>query len=291
MELSYPITSDLITHYVFQLRDFKANVTKACKLNLSQCRTLLDLAWYAGPQKTSAVAERLAIKPSALTAAVAELERRNLVERKEDVLDRRVITLELTSDGREVVACIDKVLADCITDWWESLPVCMQNFQFEGSMRLLQAVGEPPRAGDDDVNEDRAYLASILYCSHMMDVILKDSGLKTGEFRILFELIGHPEGMTPSQLGTALLMKLNDTTRILDCLVKRGLVLRSRDTADRRAMRIELTSDGYALMREVAPKVDAQFANGVYAVNEEDRAHFLECTSAVVDTMRRGFRK
>ncbi|MCY8913992.1 MarR family transcriptional regulator [Bacillus atrophaeus] len=61
-----------------------------------------------GSCKISEIAERMEVKPSAVTLMVDRLEQKNLVVRKHDTEDRRVINISLTAEG-------DKNFEDILT--------------------------------------------------------------------------------------------------------------------------------------------------------------------------------
>jgi long-chain acyl-CoA synthetase len=75
------------------------------ELTLSQYRTL---GWLAeGKEAASALAEKLAVSRPSVTGVVDGLVARGLVERHHDEGDRRRIGLELTDEGRTVLAAAD----------------------------------------------------------------------------------------------------------------------------------------------------------------------------------------
>lgn len=57
-----------------------------------------------GPQKVSALAEFLDITPGAVTSLADKLMACGYVDRKRDTTDRRVVYLEITDQGREMLA-------------------------------------------------------------------------------------------------------------------------------------------------------------------------------------------
>jgi DNA-binding MarR family transcriptional regulator len=70
-------------------------------LTLPQYRVLglLD----GGPAVSSAIARRLAVRPPSVTGVVDGLVARGLVARTNDPGDRRMVSLELTAEGRDVL--------------------------------------------------------------------------------------------------------------------------------------------------------------------------------------------
>lgn len=70
-----------------------------------QYRVLLLLD--AGPTISSALADRLAVRPPSVTAVVDGLVGRGLVERRHSDLDRRRVSHTLTAAGRRLLAAAD----------------------------------------------------------------------------------------------------------------------------------------------------------------------------------------
>jgi len=83
--------------------------------------------------------------------------------------------------------------------------------------------------------------------------ILKAFGLSEAQYNVLRILRGAgPDGLTCSELGARLVSYDPDVTRLLDKLEARGLVARSRDSADRRVVTVRATVPGLALAGDAA---------------------------------------
>lgn len=82
-------------------------------LSPSQYRLLLFLS--EGNAAASAVAGRLAVSRPSVTALADGLEKRGLLQRKSDPVDRRKVAHELTDAGREVLDAADAAVAERIT--------------------------------------------------------------------------------------------------------------------------------------------------------------------------------
>ena len=84
------------------------------ELSLAQYRVLGLLC--EGSAVSSAVAERLAVRPPSVTAVIDGLEARGLVDRRTMAGDRRAVALVVTAEGRRVLAkaddAVDARLAD-----------------------------------------------------------------------------------------------------------------------------------------------------------------------------------
>lgn len=82
----------------------------------------------------------------------------------------------------------------------------------------------------------------------------KRFNLKQGEFEVLAALKrADAKALTPSELYQSMLLSSGAMTSRLDRLENKGLISRSHCTQDRRSIKVSLTSEGKALINEVAP--------------------------------------
>jgi DNA-binding MarR family transcriptional regulator len=101
------------------------------------------------------------------------------------------------------------------------------------------AVGEILRAGD--------------HLSGGLNEALKPFGLSFTQYTALRIVGAEEQGLASSAIGDRMFTRESDVTRLVDRLVGRGWVERSRDTADRRIVRVRLTRQG----RELVEQADA----------------------------------
>lgn len=80
--------------------------TSCCGVTLAQCHTLLEISGSA--LSLTGLAAALDLDTSTLSRTVDGLVRAGWVERTEDVADRRLLRLALTSAGRDKVAFINE---------------------------------------------------------------------------------------------------------------------------------------------------------------------------------------
>ncbi len=73
---------------------------------------------------------------------------------------------------------------------------------------------------------------------------LKAEDLSLTQYNALRILRGAPDGLTCGQIGERMITREPDITRLLDRLEKRGLISRSRDAKDRRAVQSKITARG-----------------------------------------------
>jgi DNA-binding MarR family transcriptional regulator len=93
-----------------------------------------------------------------------------------------------------------------------------------------------------------------------LDAVYREHGLEPGWHDVLATLrrSGPPFRLRPTDLTTALMLTSSGTTKRLDRLERAGLVVRTADPRDRRAVAINLTEQGHAVIDRVT---EAHLAN------------------------------
>jgi DNA-binding MarR family transcriptional regulator len=82
---------------------------------------LLKLTRQHGPYRLTALAEKIEVKPSAVTVMVDRLEKRGLVRRAQDPADRRAVLVELTAEGAETLRKADELRSELLVRLMERL--------------------------------------------------------------------------------------------------------------------------------------------------------------------------
>ncbi|WP_297332439.1 MarR family transcriptional regulator [Flavobacterium sp.] len=117
------------------------------------------------------------------------------------------------------------------------------------------------------------YTQNIL--SESFNELLKPYDLSPEQFNVLRILRGQkgkPANMCVIQ--ERMIAKTSNTTRLVDKLLLKNLVIREVCSANRRKMDITITEKGLALLKELDPKVEAH--ENSYAANlETDELHLL----------------
>ncbi len=81
--------------------------------------------------------------------------------------------------------------------------------------------------------------------------------LSNSQYNLLRILRGsHPVRLASSDVGNRMIARDPDITRLVDRLVKRGLVDRQRSDSDRRVVEIGITKAGLTLLEALDPHVD-----------------------------------
>ena len=84
--------------------------------------------------------------------------------------------------------------------------------------------------------------------SRSLAPLLKAEELSSTQYNVLRILRGAPEGLPCGEIGTRMITRDPDITRLLDRLEKRGLVSRCRETKDRRMVLTRITDAGLELL-------------------------------------------
>lgn len=78
--------------------------------------------------------------------------------------------------------------------------------------------------------------------------VLKAEELSPTQYNVLRILRGAPEGLPCGEIGNRMITRDPDITRLLDRLEKRGLIVRSRESKDRRMVMARITPLGLKLL-------------------------------------------
>lgn len=113
----------------------------------------------------------------------------------------------------------------------------------------------PPQALETGRFIDDYLLYLMARASHLISAEfhheLRKRGVTVPVWRVLASLVGSPEGETVTGLADTCLLQQPTMTKLLDRMVRDGLVRRSQDGRDRRVVRVELTPQGEAKALEL----------------------------------------
>src|SRR5256886_6213573 len=102
--------------------------------------------------------------------------------------------------------------------------------------------------------EEAAFLDLLRTCdllSRGPAQVLKTEDLSATQYNVLRILRGAPEGLPCGEIGSRMITRDPDITRLLDRLEKRHLVSRSRDSMDRRTVLTRITAEGLKLLSQL----------------------------------------
>ena len=107
------------------------------------------------------------------------------------------------------------------------------------------------RAG---VLEEQAFVALATttdLLARRLEPVLRAADISPTQYNVLRILRGAPKGLSCSEIGSRMITRDPDITRLLDRMESRGLVSRCRDTEDRRMVLTRITDDGLKLLGQL----------------------------------------
>lgn len=114
-------------------------------------------------------------------------------------------------------------------------------------------------------NRQKAAL-NILYTSSWLSEVtrmfLQEHDLTNQQFNVLRILRGsNPKPLSTLQIRNRMLDKMSDTSRIVDRLVKKGLVLKSICKSDKRLVDVNISQHGLSVLKNIDEKEDDIFGS------------------------------
>lgn len=113
----------------------------------------------------------------------------------------------------------------------------------------------------------------------------RTEGISQSQYNILRILRGaRPKAVKISEISERMIARDPDVTRLVDRLIRQGLVGRERDTADRRVVLVEITGAGLALLSRLDGPV-SEYTDGAMAGL---KANQLRTLDALLNEIRAG---
>ncbi len=106
---------------------------------------------------------------------------------------------------------------------------------------------------------------------------LKPFELSPSQYNMLLILQGAgPEGHSCKEAACRMVKKDPDITRLFDRMEKRGLIHRTRDSADRRVVHATITRQGTALLAETEPHLRSELQSLLKHIREDEYSLFID---------------
>ena len=114
-------------------------------------------------------------------------------------------------------------------------------------------------------------MASSSWISSLISDGLQPHGLTPAQYNVLRILRGkHPESHTCSAIGSRLIDRTPDVTRLLIRLESRDLISRRRADHDRRVVEVRITDEGLALLATVEEPMSRAYEIATEHLSEEE---------------------
>jgi DNA-binding MarR family transcriptional regulator len=89
------------------------------------------------------------------------------------------------------------------------------------------------------------------FLARRMEPVLRAAEISPVQYNVLRILRGAPDGLSCSEIGSRMITRDPDITRLLDRMEKRGLISRCRETKDRRMVLTRITDTGLNLLAQL----------------------------------------
>lgn len=119
-------------------------------------------------------------------------------------------------------------------------------------MTQSHKAGSKPRAAP--CPEEAAFLELLRSTDQLtreLVPVLRAEELSMNQYNVLRILRGAPNGLPCGEIGTRMITRDPDITRLLDRLEKRGMISRSREARDRRTVLTRITAEGLKLLAQL----------------------------------------
>ncbi|MBL8985192.1 MAG: MarR family winged helix-turn-helix transcriptional regulator [Gemmatimonadales bacterium] len=112
---------------------------------------------------------------------------------------------------------------------------------------------------------------------HRFAEVLKPFGITPTQFNALRILRGAgPAGLCRNEVRDRLIARVPDATRLLDRLVDLGLIIRDRDSVDRRYVTARITAAGLELLDRIDPVTDRLNRESVGRMGPDKLARLID---------------
>ena len=89
--------------------------------------------------------------------------------------------------------------------------------------------------------------------------VLKEADVSVAQFNVLRILRGAgKDGLACGEIGERMVTRDPDITRLLDRMERRGVIARSRESRDRRVVRVRITEAGLSLLKRLDRPVEQE---------------------------------
>lgn len=128
-------------------------------------------------------------------------------------------------------------------------------------------------------NERHKAVVNIRHTSHFIgayhDKQLRNFDISIAQFNILRILRGANERLSIKVIKHRMLEKSPNTTRLIDKLIGKGLVQRSRCEEDRRVVYVEITEEGLKMLTKIDVVFDDIYLNMNLSEEEATQLNYL----------------
>lgn len=251
MTVNHESSSKTITYWITALSNLFSHFEQVSKqhasLNLTQSLILISLSDSKRKIRVGDIAKLLDLRANTTTAALGNLESRDLVVKSKEETDRRYSFISLTDKGIETkhflherfILYIDEFISSYLSDEKEYFTHLIQNHD---SFPTLEQ-------GLEDMSFDTISIFFIRRLYLEFTYFLRSRDLNIIETRILLACVASAPSETLSMLGKRLNVRQNTLSMGVSGLEKKKLITRIVSDTDNRAAYLKLTDKGIKTSR------------------------------------------
>lgn len=120
-----------------------------------------------------------------------------------------------------------------------------------------------------------------------IDAFMDEVGMFRGQALVLCTVV-HQDGLTQSEIAEALAVQGATVTNMLKRMEEANLVVRHRDSADNRLVRVYATDAGRQLETSIAERLKCLEGAILQGISEEDRATLRRLVWQMIDNIGNG---
>jgi len=106
--------------------------------------------------------------------------------------------------------------------------------------------------------------------------------ITVSQFSAMQALFFNNRMMSPTEISRVLPLEKRSVSPLIDKLHKRKLVTRRRSKNDRRSIEVELSEQGYELMKGLIPSINKLLSDTFGSLSEKERDHFVRLIHKVI---------
>lgn len=132
----------------------------------------------------------------------------------------------------------------------------------------------------------QAFVSVVVAAEHLTQEagdLCAQHGITGDQYNVLRILRGaHPGGYARGEIGRRLMRRSPDVTRLLDRLVRQGLVAREQGEEDRRISLARITPEGLELLQRLDPEMEALMERMIAPLAGEELRQLVRFCDALV---------
>ncbi len=267
---------------------------KAFAKQLSQHAIPISTTQYCGlvalndgnvATSVGSLAKKAGLTPSAMTTAMQEIAEKGLVERMVDDEDRRIIRLQITPKGQELMRDLDPVILQTIANICYGLDNVACRTIFEAAFRTACSVGDVHMRNHRS-RVDSAYVFMTLMFKSDLTRISDLHRLHLMESIALCYLEEQDEPVRSCDLAKSMLYHPCSLAKMHPSLIKRGLLRGVTKTGDKRALWLSLTPEGKERAAHVRADFERLLGENPALAQRGKRAIVIEASKMIVRTQQ-----